>query len=503
VDEFWVCQHCRSLNRAGSGKCYSCRKKYGSRPKDGSPVVASAGAPAPPPARSTTGSRPAPLQATYFSRPVALATAAAPAGEIAQGFRGPFHIPNPVAAARRRVAWSLAMHQFVSVGWLGYLTAVLLALVLVMGALVVAAVMPVAANLLQHANTETAWAQLTTGQQTLLKILSIVFAVTGALALLCFSVFIGLTTHNATGLGADLPMLTPYRAGTSWASALWAQARIAVGLIVPPALIWEGYTIPGLLAAIVAVEIAQRHVEDPAGWLTRPSRHLTDLYNKLGIEGSISVPIASIWSACFRAANAIAIALSALPLLVLAALIASLIAGRSDMVGWQTTGLGAVQLTVVLLVCGLVGFAAASLGLLAFLTLGLVQRQRTRRMLVRVGRSRSWAAHPGESGHTPGSPAQPAGYGEYDDEDRIVERFPRSGAPTYESPDAGTPGFSGPHHLSGPGLGGPGPGFGGPGFGGPDQGGPDHGGPDQASLYSPSTTSSVPESGEPPAAPSE
>ena len=77
MDEFWVCQHCRSLNRAGSGKCYSCRKKYGSRPKDGSPVVASAGAPAPPPARSTTGSRPAPVQATYFSRPVALATAAA------------------------------------------------------------------------------------------------------------------------------------------------------------------------------------------------------------------------------------------------------------------------------------------------------------------------------------------------------------------------------------------------------------------------------------------
>jgi len=47
----------------------------------------------------------------------------------------------------------------------------------------------------------------------------------------------------------------------------------------------------------VAVEIAQRHVEDPAGWLTRPSRHLTTCYNKLGIEGSISVPIASIWSA--------------------------------------------------------------------------------------------------------------------------------------------------------------------------------------------------------------
>ena len=34
VDEFWVCAHCRSLNRAGTSKCYSCREKYGSKPKE-------------------------------------------------------------------------------------------------------------------------------------------------------------------------------------------------------------------------------------------------------------------------------------------------------------------------------------------------------------------------------------------------------------------------------------------------------------------------------------
>src|SRR5512141_1419740 len=34
VDEYWVCQHCRSLNRAGSGRCYSCKKKFGSKPKE-------------------------------------------------------------------------------------------------------------------------------------------------------------------------------------------------------------------------------------------------------------------------------------------------------------------------------------------------------------------------------------------------------------------------------------------------------------------------------------
>lgn len=526
MDEFWVCQHCRSLNRAGSGKCYSCRKKYGSRPKESDVVVPTAGA-ATPPARPGASPGVAPVQTTYFSRPVALASAAAPAGQIAQVPRGRFHVPNPVAATRRRVAWWLAMRQSISVDWLGYVIVALLALVLLTGAVVVMTAMPAAASLLQHADPGSAWAQLTAGQQASLETVSVAFAVMGLLALVCFSVFLGLTTHNAPGLGADLPLLTPYRAGTSWAGAIWAQARIAVGLAVPPALIWQGYVIPGLLAAVVAVEIAQRHVDDPAGWLTRPSRHVPDLYDKLGVEGSMSAPIASIWSACFRAANSIAIAVAALPWIALGVFVASVMAGRSDTFGWQSNGLGLIQVAVALLLGCLVGFGAASLLLLALVSIGLVRRQRTRRTLVRVGRSRSWAGRPGERGYVLGSQGEPADYGDID-EDRIVERVPRYGAQTYESPDAGIPGFNGPHHIDGPGLGGPrqdfgspGPGLGGPGFGAPGPGlggspfagpppsapgpgfvGPDQGVSDQASLNSPSTTSSAPESGEP-AAPSE
>ena len=43
------------------------------------------------------------------------------------------------------------------------------------------------------------------------------------LAWLCFSSFIGLTTHNATGLGAVAPLLSPYAAGT------WDVMMIATG----------------------------------------------------------------------------------------------------------------------------------------------------------------------------------------------------------------------------------------------------------------------------------
>lgn len=380
------------------------------------------------------------------------------------------------------------MRQSVSVALLGYVTAALLVLFLAVGTVIVLTVMPAATYLLQHANLSEAWAQLTIGQQELLRSLSIAFAAVGMLALMCFSIFLGLTTHNATGLGADQPMLTPYRAGMCWADALWTQARIAVGLLVPAALIWRGYTILGLVAAIVALEIAHRHLDDPGGWLSRPYRHLPDLYSKLGIEGSISSPMAWIWSGCFRIANAMAIAVSAIPMVAFVLFAASLIAGRSETIGWQSNGLGAAQITVALLVSSLVGWTAISVALLVPITLGFVQRQRTRKTLVRVGRARSWVARPGEGGYNPSSQTQPGHYDGYD-EDRIVERIPgagpgasggpNAGGPGYEMPGLGGPG-SGNSGLGGRGLGGQG--FGNPGFGDPShripgQGGPGFGGP--------------------------
>jgi hypothetical protein len=151
---------------------------------------------------------------------------------------------------------------------------------------------------------------------------------------------------------------------------------------------------------------------------------------------------------------------------------ASSFAGRSDIIGWQSTGLGAAQITVVLLVASLLGWTVISVGLLVPITFGLVRRQRTRKTLVRVGRARSWVARPGQ-GQYAGAQTQPGHFDGYD-EDRLVERVPGAGA---DAPDAGDMGFGRPggSGLGGSGLGGSG--LGGSGLGGSGLGGSDLGSP--------------------------
>ncbi|HJX68205.1 MAG TPA: hypothetical protein VJ258_05710 [Candidatus Limnocylindrales bacterium] len=531
MEEFWVCQHCRSLNRASAGKCYGCREKYGSQPKQGTPAVKGANRVAAPPAALPTladfGA--AVVRQPYISRPVALPSPAAPSSAVfgtpaAREARG---VPNPVSAVKRRIAWFFAQRQSLSVGWLGNLTAILLVLLVLDGAALVLTVSPAARDLLQNANLAGAWAHLTSDQQGLARTLAIAFGALGIVSLLSLSLFLGLTTHNATGLGADMPILTPYGAGIVWPVVVWTQARIAVGMIVPAALIWLGYPIPGLMAAIVAVEIAQRHLDDPFGWLTMPYRHLPDLYAKLGVGGSIESRLASLWSACFRAANVLAIAMYALPALAVILVFASDTLGRDRIPGWQSSGLGPAQLGVALLVGSLVAWTAGAVGLLVPITVGLVRRQRTRKTLVRVGRSRSWVARPGEGGYTPAQ--QPTSLLD-DPLDRVIEHYPRydaggdaplepvwgQGFGPIGGQDAGAIGGqdfglsedesfgsgqdesfgSGQDESFGSGqdqsfglIGGQGP--------SPIEGQGAEG-PDQASLNSPSTTSSFPWSGEPP-----
>jgi hypothetical protein len=522
VEEFWVCHHCRSLNRASASKCYSCREKYGSRPKEGAPAVKNARVASPPAALPTSADfGAAAVQQPYLSRPVALPSAVA-AGSAVLGTparREARGVSNPVSAVKKRIAGFFAQRQSLSVGWLGNLTAILLTLLIVDGAALVLTVLPAARDLLQNANLAGAWAHLTSDQQSLTRALAIGFGALGIVSLLSLSLFLGLTTHNATGLGADMPILTPYGAGIVWPVVVWTQARIAVGMIVPVALIWLGYPIPGLIAALVAVEIAQRHLDDPFGWLTMPYRHLPDLYAKLGVGGSIESRLASLWSACFRAANVLAIVIYALPALAVILVFASDNLGRDRIPGWQSSGLGPAQLGVALLVGSLVACTAGAVGLLIPITFGLVRRQRTRKTLVRVGRSRSWVSRPGEGGYTP---AQPTSLLD-DPLDRVIEHYPRfdaSGDPALQpgwgpaygpdegqafGPSAGQGFGSGQDQDFGSGQdqdfgsgqdrsfglsGGQGT--------GQDQ---DAEGPDQASLNSPSTTSSFSWSGEPPSPP--
>jgi hypothetical protein len=348
------------------------------------------------------------------------------------------------------------MRQSVSIAPIGYLTSALLVIVLVLGVVLTMALVPVGTYLLQHANVFDAWAQLTDSGHELVRKLAIAFAVVGVLTLATFSIFVGLSTHNATGLGAEQPLLAPYRAATCWTALIWAQIRIVVGLLVPAGLLWEGYTIPGLIAGIVAIELAHRHLDDPDGWLERPGRHLADLYAKLGIDSSATSPAGSVWSQCFRVANWLVICMAAAPAVGFVLYSASKFTGGSGVFGWSSTSLGVTQLIVAVIAGALAAFMVTSVALLVPLSFGLVQRQRTRKTLVRVGRARSWVVRPGQGAYShmgapgPAGPA-PTHYGGFEDEDRIVERLP---VPAQDP--------------SGPGFGGPG--FAAPGFNGPDFG---------------------------------
>jgi len=210
VEEFWVCQNCKSLNRAGTNKCYSCKARFGTK----APEAETLQRPSAAPPALQRGAMPdfsgAPVAPQPYARLTALGPAAAGGVAIAPTRSSGF--PNPVSAIKRRIAGSLSTRQSISVTPLGYFTTGLLVLNLVLAALLLVTLLPVASNLLQHADAAAAWAQLTTGQQGLAKMLGIALLVVALLTWLCFAVFVGLTTHNATGLGADQPLLSPYRA---------------------------------------------------------------------------------------------------------------------------------------------------------------------------------------------------------------------------------------------------------------------------------------------------
>jgi hypothetical protein len=215
--------------------------------------------------------------------------------------------------------------QSVSVSALGYITAAMLSLVLLDGLLLVANALSTALDALQSGSPQAAWNDLDSVERGALQVLGVAFVGLGSATLLCFSVFVGLTTHNAPGLGAQTPLLTPYRAGVAWIRGMWTQAGLAFGLLVPAMLVWLGYAIPALILGIVVLEIVQRRIGDPLGWLARPSRHVADLYLSLGIDGAPSALVVTLWSACFVALNVLAIAVFALPLLgVLVSLVSTL-----------------------------------------------------------------------------------------------------------------------------------------------------------------------------------
>jgi hypothetical protein len=432
VDEFWVCQHCRSLNRSGTSRCYHCREKFGSRPKEAPQVVRNVGAPGPAPYSpgtigsvggfggpigtgaggamgSALGGPPVGDPPAYLSRPVALGPTPVrdfSAMTTPARTESRFRLPSPTGWIGRRISRSLAGRQSVSVSAVGYVSAALLTIMLIGGALMVATLIPVARSALQSGSISVAWNQTDNGHRMAMEAMTVAFAVIGLVALIVFSIFIGLATFNAPGLGAEMPLLTPGRAGTSWLGVLWAQARIAVGVLVPTALLWLGYPLLGLIAALVAVEVAQRRMNDPFGWLIDPSNHLPGLYAKFGVSGSKSSLLGTVWSICFRVANLLAIVVYAVPVLAFTIAAFANASGHMDLLVWPSSGTGPFQLALAGAAALLVLTTAGSIGLLVPISIDLVDRQRTRKTMARVSKSRPWTGSPGNySAPTPGAGA--------------------------------------------------------------------------------------------------
>jgi hypothetical protein len=405
VDEYWVCQHCRSLNRASSGRCYSCGAKFGSKPKE-APIKRDQpppSAPPPPPAPPVSfAARPNPSPSpspgpsdapAYFSTPVAVQ----PTPYLTET-RGNGRLAGLLSPIEGRVSRALAGRPIVSIAGLGYATILLLITLFLAGGLATLTGLHAATFALQNGDLSAGWDQLSTDQQGLIETLAF-SAVTISLAtLVFFSLFIGLSTHNAPGLGAEPTLVTPRSGGTMWFRLAWVQIRLGAGILVPTLLVWYGYQLPGLIVAVIVVEIAQRHVDDMLDWLDRPARHLPDLYRKLGVQGAKPSAIPTVWSALFRTANlALIAAVAAIP--VALSIDEAMRATGREVALWQTSGYGPGQLALgaIFLVLAL----STALCLLATMavTAGLVSRQRTRRTLVRVGRSRSWLARPGEGAY--------------------------------------------------------------------------------------------------------
>jgi hypothetical protein len=335
---------------------------------------------------------------TYVSRPVAAPpapvksfTERAREAELAQRKS---RFPSPTAWARRRLSWSLATHPYVRIGIPGFLTIATTVAFLLVGALATATFAPVAKSALESGSITQATAQLSSAGQAMLQMAAILLAVLLMAGLVTLAIFIGLSTHNAVNLGAERTYLGEGKAGTTWFHLVWIQALVAVSLIVPAALIANGYPIPGLILALVAVEVGQHRMDDPFGWLTDPARQLTDLYVKLGMSGLSRSRLASTWRFFFITANSLLVATAALPMLVAGATAVADLTGRSDLIDWPGPDNGPVQIVIIAVLAALAVTAAVTAALLVPVSIELVARQRTRRELARAGRSRPWSARP-------------------------------------------------------------------------------------------------------------
>lgn len=339
MQESWFCAQCKSMNRANAQQCYKCR-------------ALKAGA--------------------------TLAT-------IAGRQHGVVLTPG-LDEEHREVAWTLMFRQtYVSAWKIGYLAAALLFAMLAVWLLIGAVTL---VSVIHLFSTD----QADLGNQSHAPLLSLFAAGligAGLLAIVTVvvhSVFLYLTSVNASALGSGSPRFDPARAALWWIeSALWA-IRGSLAFVVPPflALIAVSLVGPilGMGLGIVWFVCAFWALGDPVSCLDKPRRLLVDLWDRLGIPGSADSRIVTLWSVAWGTGRGIEYAVSGV--IYLFVIVLSIIGFGASRIGGEVTfapaGQVALAQTLLTFTVLTVQIVADGIGLylLARITMELATRQRVR-----------------------------------------------------------------------------------------------------------------------------
>ena len=327
MQEFWFCSQCSSMNRSDSKRCYKCRAA-----KEGS----------------------------------TLAT-------VAERNKGVVLTPG-LDEEHREIAWALMTgNRYVSAWRLGYVSAGLIALSLVLASAIVVDLVAIWLGIGAHAVTPGSSVAENPALSAILLALLIAITAVSLTMVVLHSIFLGLTTMNSPALGCGTARFGPVRSGLWWIeSYLWSAWGLQT-LWVFPYVVARAF---GLLCGPVAA-------------IGKPRRMLQDLMQRFGVPGAADTRVVGFWSMTWAAARVISYFSYLLPVVLLIA--AYFVFHVVPLLGIHVVSAPQSQVVffalilVVLISVGEILAAAAGLVFLAQITLELSRRQRTREVWVRHG----------------------------------------------------------------------------------------------------------------------
>jgi hypothetical protein len=367
VQEFWFCEACKSMNRAGTERCYHCRA-----PRSGATM------------------------ATVHERHLA-----------------DMVMPGVDQLDPSEARALVSQHEYTTAWPLGYMAVLLLIPPLLFQAGLMGCAMVLAGAVLAP------WSySLSDGWWVALAACTAGFTFTLVLAAVVHSAFLWLTDANVPSLGGGSPRFAPWRAAMWWIeSALWALRADAIiwvpiylgdraGLLVGPF---------GLVLTFSLMWLAIFLFGGPLHNVRKPARLLEDLTGRLALPGSSDESLPGLWSASWGTARLID---ALTPLVVLVGSIVIVVSFVVQQMRMATGSPPAVELdfmssvrtlAVLLILLALVESVAnmIALGLLARLTASLAGNQKARRRWVLW--SAGWSQGRSPSGQRPPSGYEPQG----------------------------------------------------------------------------------------------